>query len=92
MNYPVIFGCGWNFSTQFDTLRSYSTYIHDPILKNDVWDKKMPILWPDPLHMASSVEVMEDLLEFTPFSLIWAFHACGEEGDGCLDILSSLFA
>ncbi len=42
--------------------------------------------------MASSVEVMDDSLEFTPVILIWVFHACGKEGDGCLDILSSSFA
>jgi hypothetical protein len=42
--------------------------------------------------MASSVEVAENLLEFTPVVLVWVFHACGEEGDGCLDILSSSFA
>jgi hypothetical protein len=42
--------------------------------------------------MASSVEVTEGLLEFTPVVLIWVFHACCEEGDDCLDILLSSFA
>ena len=42
--------------------------------------------------MASAIEVMEDWLEFTPVVLVWAFQACCEEGDGCLNIPSSLFA
>ena len=42
--------------------------------------------------MASAVEVIEDLFEFTPVVLVWAFHVCCEEGDSRLNIPSSLFA
>ena len=39
-----------------------------------------------------SLEVSEDLFEFTPIVFVWAFDACGEEGDGLLDVLLSSFA
>ena len=43
-------------------------------------------------HMASAVEITEDLFEFALVVFVWAFHACCEEGDGHLNIPSSLFA
>jgi hypothetical protein len=42
--------------------------------------------------MASDIAVMEDSFEFTPVVLVMAFHVCCEEGDGCLNILTSSFA
>jgi hypothetical protein len=42
--------------------------------------------------VASAIEVTEDSFEFTAVVLVWAFHACCEEGDSRLNILSRLFA
>jgi hypothetical protein len=32
------------------------------------------------------------VFKFTPVIFVWAFNACCEEGDSCLDISSALFA
>ena len=42
--------------------------------------------------MSDSLEVLEDLFEFTPVVFVWTFDTCGEKVDGRLDIVSSSFA
>ena len=42
--------------------------------------------------MVGAAEILEEAFDFSPVVFVWAFHMCCEEGDGCLYILSGLFA
>ena len=48
--------------------------------------------WEVEFYVSGSLEVLEDLFEFTPIVFVWTFDTCGEEGDSRLDISSSYFA